>query len=154
MLTYNGHTLYAGGSSFSVQGFGSRSFESSQYVFDASSLSLSSSRLDCPGCSRSSLSQLLHSRKPLVCLSLPTNPRRTERCSRTDLVRPLSQVGVFLDLHFINKPELHVQIFSKPSPFDSEGNVVDEKTTERVHRVVDSLRTFTHRLRGAAKVEQ
>ncbi|GAQ88671.1 NADPH quinone oxidoreductase [Klebsormidium nitens] len=66
----------------------------------------------------------------------------------------LRQVGVFLDLHFINKPELHVQIFSKPSPFDAEGNVIDEKTTERIHRVVDSLRAFTYRLHRAAKTEQ
>lgn len=60
----------------------------------------------------------------------------------------LFQVGVFLDLHFISKPELFVQIFSKPSPFDENGNVVDEKTLERVHKVVDALRSFTNRLQG------
>ena len=37
----------------------------------------------------------------------------------------LRQVGVFLDLHFVNKPEVFVNAFS-PS-FDATGQLVDEK---------------------------
>uniref|UniRef100_A0A0E0N7Q6 NAD(P)H dehydrogenase (quinone) n=1 Tax=Oryza rufipogon TaxID=4529 RepID=A0A0E0N7Q6_ORYRU len=33
----------------------------------------------------------------------------------------LRQVGVFLDLHFINKPELAVKAFEQPPKFDSDG---------------------------------
>ncbi|KAG1338369.1 putative NADPH:quinone oxidoreductase [Cocos nucifera] len=58
----------------------------------------------------------------------------------------LRQVGVFLDLHFINKPELFIQAFQPPMKFDSDGNLIDPETKERLKRVLLSLQAFTHRL--------
>ena len=58
----------------------------------------------------------------------------------------LRQVGVFLDLHFINKPELFVQAFQQPSKFDSDGNLVDAEIRERIKQVLLSLQDFTLRL--------
>ncbi|KAJ3687991.1 hypothetical protein LUZ61_017155 [Rhynchospora tenuis] len=60
----------------------------------------------------------------------------------------LRQVGVFLDLHFINKPELFVQAFSSPTKFDSEGNLIDADTKEKLKQVILSLQAFTLRLKG------
>uniref|UniRef100_A0A0D9VAB8 NAD(P)H dehydrogenase (quinone) n=1 Tax=Leersia perrieri TaxID=77586 RepID=A0A0D9VAB8_9ORYZ len=39
----------------------------------------------------------------------------------------LRQVGVFLDLHFINKPELFVKAFEQPPKFDGDGLVTSVK---------------------------
>lgn len=39
----------------------------------------------------------------------------------------LRKIGVFVDLHFINKPQLCVQAFTPPTKFDSEGNLVDPR---------------------------
>lgn len=58
----------------------------------------------------------------------------------------LRQVGVFLDLHFINKPELCVQAFQQPPKFDSDGNLVDAEIRERLKKVLLSLQAFTLRL--------
>ncbi|KAJ0977530.1 hypothetical protein J5N97_013004 [Dioscorea zingiberensis] len=60
----------------------------------------------------------------------------------------LRQVGVFLDLHFINKPELFVQAFQPPQKFDSEGNLIDPDTKERVKNLLLSLYAFTLRLKN------
>ncbi|XP_039136649.1 NADPH:quinone oxidoreductase [Dioscorea cayenensis subsp. rotundata] len=60
----------------------------------------------------------------------------------------LRQVGVFLDLHFINKPELFVQAFQPPQKFDSEGNLIDPETKERVKNLLLSLYAFTLRLKN------
>ncbi|XP_010922202.1 NADPH:quinone oxidoreductase [Elaeis guineensis] len=62
----------------------------------------------------------------------------------------LRQVGVFLDLHFINKPELFIQAFQPPMKFDSDGNLIDPETKERLKRVLLSLQAFTHRLRHSS----
>ncbi|XP_078178790.1 putative NADPH:quinone oxidoreductase 1 [Carex rostrata] len=64
----------------------------------------------------------------------------------------LRQVGVFLDLHFINKPELFVQAFSPPQKFDSDGNLIDADVKERLRQVILSLQAFTLRLKGEGAV--
>ncbi|XP_034596468.1 probable NADPH:quinone oxidoreductase 1 [Setaria viridis] len=58
----------------------------------------------------------------------------------------LRQVGVFLDLHFINKPELCVQAFQQPPKFDNDGNLIDDQIRERLKQVLLSLQAFTLRL--------
>ncbi|ERN16278.1 hypothetical protein AMTR_s00063p00180810 [Amborella trichopoda] len=60
----------------------------------------------------------------------------------------LRQIGVFLDLHFINKPEFFINAFQPPAKFDSEGNLIDESTKERLKQVLISLKAFTFRLKG------
>ncbi|TVU36818.1 hypothetical protein EJB05_18767 [Eragrostis curvula] len=63
----------------------------------------------------------------------------------------LRQVGVFLDLHFINKPELFVQAFQQPPKFDSDGNLIDAEIRERLKQVLLSLQAFTLRLQKECK---
>ncbi|XP_061999795.1 NADPH:quinone oxidoreductase-like [Rosa rugosa] len=60
----------------------------------------------------------------------------------------LRQVGVFLDLHFINKPEFFLNAFQPPEKFDSDGNLIDEQSKERLKKVLLSLQAFTLRLKG------
>ncbi|CAN7093401.1 unnamed protein product [Brassica rapa subsp. narinosa] len=60
----------------------------------------------------------------------------------------LRQIGVFLDLHFINKPEFSLNAFQPPEKFDVEGNLVDESAKERLKKVLTSLQEFTMRLQG------
>ncbi|KAF8051904.1 hypothetical protein N665_1654s0001 [Sinapis alba] len=60
----------------------------------------------------------------------------------------LRQIGVFLDLHFINKPEFSLNAFQPPMKFDAEGNLVDESAKERLKQVLVSLQKFTVRLQG------
>lgn len=58
----------------------------------------------------------------------------------------LRQVGVFVDLHFINKPELFVQAFAPPAKFDQHGTVIDNNVKEKLKELLGSLREFTLRL--------
>ncbi|RWR95766.1 NADPH:quinone oxidoreductase-like protein [Cinnamomum micranthum f. kanehirae] len=60
----------------------------------------------------------------------------------------LRQIGVFLDLHFINKPELCILEFQPPQKFDSHGNLIHPESKERLEQVLLSLQAFTHRLQG------
>lgn len=60
----------------------------------------------------------------------------------------LRQTGVYLDLHFINKPELFVYAFQPPAKFDAHGNLIDAEVKERLKQVLLSLQKFTLRLRG------
>lgn len=60
----------------------------------------------------------------------------------------LRQVGVFLDLHFINKPEFFLNAFQPPAKFDSNGDLIDEESKERLKQVLLSLQAFTLRLKG------
>jgi len=60
----------------------------------------------------------------------------------------LRQVGVYLDLHLINKPELFVPAFQLPPKFDSEGNLIDEAAKEKMKEVLLSLQALTMRLQG------
>ncbi|XXG76849.1 hypothetical protein AAC387_Pa08g1124 [Persea americana] len=58
----------------------------------------------------------------------------------------LRQIGVFLDLHFINKPELCIFEFRPPQKFDSDGNLIDPESKERLKQLLLSLQAFTLRL--------
>ncbi|KAL9993110.1 putative NAD(P)H dehydrogenase (quinone), NADH:ubiquinone reductase (H(+)-translocating) [Helianthus debilis subsp. tardiflorus] len=58
----------------------------------------------------------------------------------------LRQIGVFIDLHFINKPEFYINAFQPPAKFDSDGNLIDAEAKERLKAVVQSLKDFTLRL--------
>ncbi|EMS68649.1 hypothetical protein TRIUR3_25993 [Triticum urartu] len=58
----------------------------------------------------------------------------------------IDHIGVFLDLHFINKPELHIRAFADPPKFDGEGNLIDAVTRERLRKVLLSLHAFALRL--------
>lgn len=60
----------------------------------------------------------------------------------------LRQIGVFLDLHFINKPEFFLNGHQLPRKFDGDGNLIDSSMRERLKEVVVSLYKFTLRLRG------
>lgn len=60
----------------------------------------------------------------------------------------LRQIGVFLDLHFINKPEFFLNAFQPPKKFDDDGNLIDSDSRERLKQVLLSLRAFTLRLQG------
>ncbi|KAH0466284.1 hypothetical protein IEQ34_006387 [Dendrobium chrysotoxum] len=55
----------------------------------------------------------------------------------------LRQIGVFVDLHFINKPELFVPAFQPPKKFDENGNLIDLEITEKLKQVLLSLQAFT-----------
>ncbi|EEF49550.1 NADPH:quinone oxidoreductase [Ricinus communis] len=60
----------------------------------------------------------------------------------------LRQIGVYIDLHFINKPEFFLNAFAPPAKFDSEGNLIDPASKERIKEVLLSLYSFTLRLKG------
>ncbi|XP_034703394.1 NADPH:quinone oxidoreductase-like [Vitis riparia] len=60
----------------------------------------------------------------------------------------LRQIGVYLDLHFINKPEFFLNAFQPPAKFDGEGNLIDEDAQKRIKEVILSLQAFTRRLQG------
>ncbi len=53
----------------------------------------------------------------------------------------LRQVGVFLDLHFLNKPE--VMIGSAGTRFDANGHLTDTATREHVQKLLVALRDAT-----------
>ncbi|KAL0916435.1 hypothetical protein M5K25_013946 [Dendrobium thyrsiflorum] len=58
----------------------------------------------------------------------------------------LRQVGVFLDLHFINKPELFILAHKPPKKFDSDGNLIDSEIKQKLKELLLSLQFFTFRL--------
>jgi chromate reductase len=58
----------------------------------------------------------------------------------------LRQVGVFLDLHFVNKPEVFANAFS-PS-FDANGQLVDEKLQALILQQLTALQQLSSKLRG------
>ncbi len=43
----------------------------------------------------------------------------------------LRQVGVYLDLHFVNKPEVFVNAFA-PTSFDAEGQLIDARVQQSI----------------------
>ncbi|KAL8160982.1 hypothetical protein V2J09_012471 [Rumex salicifolius] len=61
----------------------------------------------------------------------------------------LRDIGVFLDLHFVNKPEFFLNAFQSPAKFDKDGNLIDEAAEMRLKEVLLSLRKLTLRLKGA-----
>ncbi|KAJ3681049.1 hypothetical protein LUZ60_015538 [Juncus effusus] len=59
----------------------------------------------------------------------------------------IRQIGVFIDLHFINKPELFIVAKAPQNKFDEDGNVNDDTIKKRLMNILLSLRAFTLRLR-------
>lgn len=60
----------------------------------------------------------------------------------------LRQIGVYLDLHFINKPEFFLRAFQPPPKFNKDGDLIDEEGKDKLKQVLLSLHAFTLRLRG------
>lgn len=60
----------------------------------------------------------------------------------------LRQIGVYLDLHFINKPEFFLNGRQPPAKFDSDGKLIDLAIEEELKEVLLSLQAFTLRLQG------
>uniref|UniRef100_A0A453MUF4 NAD(P)H dehydrogenase (quinone) n=1 Tax=Aegilops tauschii subsp. strangulata TaxID=200361 RepID=A0A453MUF4_AEGTS len=60
----------------------------------------------------------------------------------------IRQVGVFLDIHFINKPEVFTKAHLPPKKFDADGNLIDSETKEQVRKMLLSLQAFALRLQG------
>lgn len=60
----------------------------------------------------------------------------------------LRQIGVYLDIHFINKPEFFLNVFQPPAKFDSDGTLTDVATRENLKEVLLALQAFTLRLQG------
>ncbi|XP_074301148.1 NAD(P)H:quinone oxidoreductase-like [Silene latifolia] len=62
----------------------------------------------------------------------------------------LRQIGVYLDIHFINKPEFFINgVHGTPQQFDTNGDLIDPVTIQRLKDVLIALRVFTLRLTNA-----
>lgn len=59
----------------------------------------------------------------------------------------LRQVGVFLNLHFMNQPE--VMIAGAAQRFDSSGNLTDDETRDRIRKYMAALAKWTRRMAPA-----
>jgi chromate reductase len=57
----------------------------------------------------------------------------------------LRQMGVFLDMHFVNKPE--VLIAQAPQKFDAEGQLTDPSARDFIAQLIVALRDFSLKLR-------
>jgi len=51
----------------------------------------------------------------------------------------LRQVGVFLDLHFLNKPEVFCNAFTAGT-FDADGNLIDTRTQDLIKKLLAALK--------------
>ncbi|KAK1553119.1 hypothetical protein Q3G72_029240 [Acer saccharum] len=60
----------------------------------------------------------------------------------------LRQIGVYLDLHIINKPELFLNGFDEPAKFDSNGDLIDPEAKLKLKQLLLALHAFTLRLRN------
>ncbi|XP_021629039.1 NADPH:quinone oxidoreductase [Manihot esculenta] len=58
----------------------------------------------------------------------------------------LRQIGVYLDLHFINKPEFFLNAFQPPAKFDNDGNLIDAEDKQKLKEILVALRDFSLRL--------
>lgn len=58
----------------------------------------------------------------------------------------IRQVGVFLDIHFVNKPEVFTKAHQPPKKFDDDGNLVDPETKEQVMKLLLALQALALRL--------
>ena len=56
----------------------------------------------------------------------------------------LRQVGVFLDLHFVNKPEVMFSAFD--GSFDKEGNLVSDDGQKRVLQQMEALQELSKKM--------
>ncbi len=62
----------------------------------------------------------------------------------------LRQIGIFLDLHFLNKPE--VMIGQSMTKFDASGRLTDEDTLAYIETLVTALANWARRLRTGTDV--
>ncbi|KAK4276334.1 hypothetical protein QN277_019295 [Acacia crassicarpa] len=63
----------------------------------------------------------------------------------------LRQIGIFLDLHFINKPEFFLNAFLPPPKFNPDtGDLIDEDAKLRLKEILLSLKAFTLQLQPRA----
>ncbi|KAK2440094.1 NADPH:quinone oxidoreductase [Trifolium repens] len=60
----------------------------------------------------------------------------------------LRQIGVYIDLHFINKPEFLLNGFLPPAKFNSDGDLIDDEVKEKLKQIILSLKAFTLQLQG------
>ncbi|GAU37612.1 hypothetical protein TSUD_365330 [Trifolium subterraneum] len=60
----------------------------------------------------------------------------------------LRQVGVYIDLHFINKPEFFLKVIVPPAKFNDDGDLIDEEAKDKLKQVLLSLKAFTLKLQG------
>ncbi|XP_048326239.1 NADPH:quinone oxidoreductase isoform X3 [Ziziphus jujuba] len=60
----------------------------------------------------------------------------------------LRQIGVYIDLHFINKPEIFVNAYQTPAKFDRDGNLIDEAVKEKLKELLLALQAFTLQLKA------
>jgi chromate reductase, NAD(P)H dehydrogenase (quinone) len=60
----------------------------------------------------------------------------------------LRQVGVFVDLHFLNKPECFVRAFEPPVKFNADGDLVDDATRQQLGALTTALVAWTRRLQA------
>jgi NAD(P)H-dependent FMN reductase len=58
----------------------------------------------------------------------------------------IRQVGVFLDIHFLNKPEVFTKAHLPPKKFDDDGNLIDPETKEHLRKMLPALQPFALRL--------
>lgn len=54
----------------------------------------------------------------------------------------LRQVAVFVDLHFLNRPE--VMVGEAHKKFDAEGKLTDQATIEQLKKLVEAIRKIPH----------
>lgn len=59
----------------------------------------------------------------------------------------LRQTMVFLNGHFLNKPE--VMIREAASKFDASGKLLDETARDLIRQLLENLASWTRRLKGA-----
>ncbi|KAK6928954.1 NADPH-dependent FMN reductase-like [Dillenia turbinata] len=60
----------------------------------------------------------------------------------------LRQIGVFLNIHFVNKPEFFLNRSQPPRKFDSQGNLIDPQVKDNLKGMLLALQAFTLHLRG------
>ncbi|KQK11600.1 probable NADPH:quinone oxidoreductase 2 [Brachypodium distachyon] len=59
----------------------------------------------------------------------------------------IRQVGVFLDIHFVSKPEVFVKAHQPPAKFDArDGDLVDPEIREQLRELLLALQAFALRL--------
>lgn len=58
----------------------------------------------------------------------------------------LRQIMIYLDVHFVNKPE--VMIASAHDKFNDKGELTDELTRDFIKQLIDSLLSWNHKLKS------
>ncbi|XP_028798992.1 NADPH:quinone oxidoreductase-like [Neltuma alba] len=64
----------------------------------------------------------------------------------------LHQVGVFIDLHFLNKPDFFLSAFQPPAKFNADGDLIDEEAKIKLKKLLLSRRNLLSDLK--AKLDQ